>query len=107
MCATHQKMIDNTPGKCSATSNESRYLKPLEVDMASTSELTAEKIKKLREKKKWTQAKLADAARVNVNTVYRLETLSGSPSFSTLSLIADALGVSVFSLIATPPKNKG
>jgi DNA-binding XRE family transcriptional regulator len=52
------------------------------------------KLRKLREARCWSQAHLADAARVNVRTVQRIE--SGEPcSFETILSLAGALGVDV------------
>jgi transcriptional regulator with XRE-family HTH domain len=66
-----------------------------------------DQIKALREAKCWSQAHLADAARVNVRTIQRIE--AGEPcSFETMMSIAAALGVELSALDqrAILPKNK-
>lgn len=53
-----------------------------------------DKLRRMREARSWSQAHLADAARVNVRTVQRIE--AGEPcSFETMLSLAAALGVDV------------
>ena len=53
-----------------------------------------DKLKRMREARSWSQAHLAEAARVNVRTVQRIE--AGEPcSFETMLSLAAALGVDV------------
>jgi transcriptional regulator with XRE-family HTH domain len=72
--------------------------------MGQSLDVLADKVKSLRVKQKLTQPQLAEKAQVNLNTVYRLERKLGSPSWSTIGLIADALGVDPASLISTKKK---
>ena len=56
--------------------------------------MMGDKLKRMREARSWSQAHLADAARVNVRTVQRIE--AGEPcSFETMLSLAAALGVDV------------
>ena len=65
--------------------------------------MVGEKIKALREAKSWSQAHLADAARLNIRTVQRIE--AGEPcSYETLLSLAAALGVDVSEL---EPQTRG
>ena len=57
-------------------------------------------IKKLREQKKLSQDKLARLADIPYNTLVKIESgRSNNPTFSTLSKLADALGVSIDELV--------
>jgi transcriptional regulator with XRE-family HTH domain len=61
---------------------------------AQEQQMMGEKLRKMREAKSWSQAHLAQAARVNVRTVQRIE--AGDPcSFETMLSLAAALGVEV------------
>ena len=62
---------------------------------------TAERIRRLRDLKAWTQERLADAAGVSVRTVQRAE--EGTMSAETLNALASALGVHVEKLSAPAP----
>ena len=57
-------------------------------------------VKKAREERVWTQSHLADAAKVNLRTIQRLEK-DGSASFGTLMSVAGALDVDVQQLSPT------
>lgn len=52
-------------------------------------------VKKLRERKGWTQEQLAEAAGVNTGTVVSLEAEGNRTKQETLQRVAEALGVSV------------
>ena len=58
----------------------------------------AGRIRGLRQRRKWTQEKLADAAKVSRNTVRNVEG-GKMPSVSTLTALAAALGASVDALL--------
>ena len=74
--------------------------------MEPSLELLADRVLALRKKTGMTQVQLAEKAHVNLNTVSRLELKQGSPSFSTVTLLAAALGVETYALIAPAPKVK-
>jgi transcriptional regulator with XRE-family HTH domain len=59
-------------------------------------------IRRLREAKGWSQAKLAGAADMGVSGVSQIETGTRNPSAVTLSKIAEALGVEVRDLFPLP-----
>jgi len=54
---------------------------------------TRENIARLRRKKEWTQARLAQAAGLSRSWIAAVEQGRGCPSVSALAVIADALGV--------------
>jgi transcriptional regulator with XRE-family HTH domain len=54
----------------------------------------AQKVKKMREERAWTQSQLADVANINLRTVQRLER-DGAASFDTLMAIATAFVIDV------------
>ena len=58
----------------------------------------SKKIKEARTAKKLSQEKLAFKAGVPVGTIYKIENKSLDPRFSTLTRIAEALGISLDSL---------
>ncbi len=63
---------------------------------------TGERVKRLRERKAWTQEQLAQAAGVSVRTVQRAE--EGVMSAETLSALAGAINVDVARLTGPPPQ---
>src|SRR5829696_7706923 len=60
-------------------------------------------IRRLREEKGWSQAKLAGAADMGVSGISQIETGARNPSAVTLSKIAEALGVGVADLFPKAP----
>lgn len=73
--------------------------------MEKALEVICENIKTLRQKRGYSQEKLADLAKVHSHTIKRLEQKLGTPNWSTVQLIAEALGVNPFKL-AQPQKEK-
>ena len=61
--------------------------------------VTGNTIRQLREKRKLTQAELADAIGVSSKTVSKWETCKGLPDISLLQPLAQALGISVIELM--------
>ena len=62
-----------------------------------------ERIKELREARGWSQAELAQRAKIRgASSISELERGKGNPMLSTLSAIADALGVHVLELFIPP-----
>jgi transcriptional regulator with XRE-family HTH domain len=57
------------------------------------------RIKKLRERRKWTQERLAKEAGISRGYLARLETGRHDPPLSTLTKLADALGVKLPRLV--------
>jgi transcriptional regulator with XRE-family HTH domain len=62
-------------------------------------EKVAMRIKKLRERRGWTQEQLAEAAGVGRSHLARLETAKQDPTLATLEKIARALRVKVAELV--------
>ena len=60
-------------------------------------------IRRAREARGWSQAKLAAGADMGVSGISQIETGARNPSVVTLSKIADALGVEVVDLFPKPP----
>jgi transcriptional regulator with XRE-family HTH domain len=62
-----------------------------------------QRIKQLRDQRKWSQLKLAHEAGIALNTISRLERGEvADPSLSTLEALADAFGVTTAELVAKP-----
>ena len=74
--------------------------------MEKALETICDNIKMLREKRKFSQEKLAELAKVHPQTIKRLEQKRGTPNWSTVQLIADALGVDSFQLARTLKEKK-
>jgi transcriptional regulator with XRE-family HTH domain len=60
-------------------------------------------IRRAREARGWSQAKLAAGADMGVSGISQIETGARNPSVVTLSKIADALGIEVVDLFPKPP----
>jgi len=74
----------------------------LEVGVTSSLDNVAENVKVLRIKRKMTQTGLAELSKVSINTICVLEQKRGHPSWTTICLLADALGVEPITLIKRP-----
>jgi transcriptional regulator with XRE-family HTH domain len=70
--------------------------------MSKSLEMISRNVRRLREKRKWSRERLAEAAKVHLNSVERLENGKGKPSWHTIESLAEALGVNPFSLGAGP-----
>ena len=68
--------------------------------MATDLDDIAVRLRKVREGKKITQAQLAEMSGIHANTIYRIESglVKAGSFFTTLKLLADALGVTVIYL---------
>jgi transcriptional regulator with XRE-family HTH domain len=62
-------------------------------------ERVAERIQHLRKRRGWTQAQLADRARISRGYLARLETARQDPTLTTLERLAQALRVKVSRLL--------
>jgi transcriptional regulator with XRE-family HTH domain len=67
--------------------------------MAPTARQMGTRLKQLREAKQWSQAALAQRARLSREYVLRLEAGQQDPSLSTMTALAKALGVPVTALL--------